>query len=123
MRVPRVRERTATPQELEEDKRRCLAAKAKLPTPAPTPENEANLAAVLVTFARWRKCCCCQALVLYVGANARATGDVECKLCVDIREDLARRLRRTSLPARVGLHLRALFSTSNDNGVALTVGG
>jgi hypothetical protein len=37
-----------------------------------------------------------------------------------IRENLARRLRRTSLPLRAGLHLRSLFTTANDNHEART---
>jgi hypothetical protein len=44
-------------------------------------------------FARWRRCCCCQALVLYVGADCRTTGDVECPTCKGIRADLAKRLK------------------------------
>jgi len=109
------RERVATAEELADEDRRWQAARAK-PAQATKPQ-EGNLAAVLVMFARWRRCCCCQALVLYVGANARATGDVECPTCIGIREDLARRLRpaRPSLPMRAALHLRALFSTANDN--------
>jgi hypothetical protein len=84
------------------------------------PVQEGNLVKCLVVFARWRQCCTCQSLVLYVNANARTTGDVECKTCIGLREDLARRLRpaRPSLPRRVALHLWGLFATtSNDNGV------
>jgi len=111
--IPRVRERTATPAELEEDRRRCLAAKTKPPTPAPA--QEGNLCAVLVTFAAWRKCCVCGSETLYVNEQARTDGDFECGLCVEIRENLAKRLRQTPLPARVAMHLHALWSTANDN--------
>jgi len=109
------RERTATPAELADEAARCRRAREAQRAPAPA--QEGNLCACLVTLARWRRCCTCQSLVLFVNANARATGDVECKTCVDIREDLARRLRpaRPSLPMRAALHLRALFSTANDN--------
>lgn len=108
----RPRERTATQAELAEDRRRCLAAKVK---PAPKPETtEGNLCACLVTFAAWRKCCCCARPVLYVDARCRTDADVECPMCQSIREDLAERLR-PSLPMRAALHLRALFSTANDN--------
>jgi hypothetical protein len=78
--------------------------------------SDANLAATLVLFARWRKCCCCGRPVLYVDARCKTDSDVECPTCVEVREHLAKRLRRTSLPVRAALHLRALFSTSNDNG-------
>ena len=114
--IPRVRERTATPQELAEDRRRCLTAKAK---PAPVPSQEGNLCACLVTFAAWRECCCCSRPVLYVRADCRATGDVECPTCQGIRENLVKRLRR-SLPMRAALHLRALFATANDNAMVLS---
>jgi hypothetical protein len=109
-RVPRVRERTATPEELEEDRRRCLAARSKPPAPI-----EPNLCATLVTFARWRKCCVCGSETLFVDERARTDGDFECGLCVGIRENLAKRLRRTSLAARAALHLWGLFSMGNDN--------
>jgi hypothetical protein len=85
------RSRCATPEELEDEARRWQSAKAK-PAQATKPE-EGNLAAVLVMFARWRRCCCCQALVLYVGADCRTTGDVECPTCQGIRADLAKRLK------------------------------
>ena len=110
--IARVRERTATAEELEEDRRRCLAAKTKAPTPPPA--QEGNLLACLVMLARWRHCCVCGALVLFVNERARTDGDVECGFCVEIRENLAKRLR-PSLPMRAVLHLRALFSTANDN--------
>jgi hypothetical protein len=122
--IPRVRERTATaqertasPTELAEDTERCRRAREAHRPLAPV--QEGNLVKCLVVFARWRQCCTCQSLVLYVNANARTTGDVECKTCIGLREDLARRLRpaRPSLPMRAALHLRALFSTGNDNGV------
>jgi tRNA A37 N6-isopentenylltransferase MiaA len=109
--IPRARERTATPEELEEDRRRCLATRTKT-TPAPI---EGNLCAVLVTFAAWRPCCVCGSLTLYVNENARTDSDFECGLCKEIRESLAKRLR-PSLPMLAALHMRALFSTANDNG-------
>jgi hypothetical protein len=115
--IPRVRERTATPEELEEDRRRCLAAKEKAPTPVPNPaaENEGNLCACLVTFAAWRKCCVCSRPVLFVDARCKADSDVECPTCHGIRRNLARRLRQMPVLERVGLHLRALFLVANDN--------
>ena len=109
--IPRVRERTATPAELEEDRRRCLAAKSKPPTPAPT---EGNLVKCLVVFAAWRKCCVCGSLTLFVDGRCRTDDDFECGFCQGIREDLAKRLR-PPMPMRAALHLRSLFSTANDN--------
>jgi hypothetical protein len=106
------RERVATPAELAEDRRRCLAAKTKPPTPAPA--QEGNLCACLVTFAAWRKCCVCGSETLYVDGRCRTDDDFECGLCQRIREDLAKRLK-PSLPMRAALHLHALFSTANDN--------
>jgi hypothetical protein len=77
--------------------------------------NEANLAATLVMFARWRKCCVCGSETLFVDGRCRTDGDFECGLCQGIREELVKRLRRTSLPARAALHLRALLMPGNDN--------
>jgi hypothetical protein len=34
---------------------------------------------------------------------------------VRVREDLAKRLRRPSLPERVRFHLASIFSVANDN--------
>jgi hypothetical protein len=112
MHTIRVRERTATTEELAEDRRRCLAAKARPPAPAAV--QEGNLCACLVTFAAWRKCCVCSRPVLCVDPRCRTVGDVECPACVRVREDLAKRLR-PSLPLRAALHLWGLFATSNDN--------
>lgn len=109
--ITRVRERTATPAELEEDRRRCLAARMKPPTPAPI---EGNLCAVLVRFAAWRLCCVCGSPTLYVNENTRTDSDFECGLCKGNRESLAKRLRQ-SLPTRAALHVRALFSTAIGN--------
>jgi len=77
MRTIRVRERTATPEELEEDRRRCLAAKAKQPAPA----QEGNLCGALVLLARWRKCSVCDARVLFVNEQARTDGKFICGGC------------------------------------------
>lgn len=119
--IPRVRERTATPQELEEDRRRCAAARTKPPTPAPAAEG--NLVKCLVVFARWRTCSVCRSRpLLFVDARCRTDADVECPTCQRIREDLAKRLK-PSLPLRAALHLRAIFEARNDNGVALMGGG
>jgi hypothetical protein len=109
--IPRVRERTATPEELGEDRRRCLAAKVKPPKPAPI---EGNLCAVLVRFATWRLCCVCGSLTLYVNENARTDSDFECGRCKEVCEILARWLR-PSLPMRAALHLLGLFSKAIDN--------
>jgi hypothetical protein len=109
--IPRDRERTATPTELEEDRRRCLAAKAKAPTPA---SIEGNLCAALVRFAAWRPCRVCGSLTLYVNENVRTDSDFECGRCKQVREILARWLR-PSLPMRAAVHLLGLFSTAIDN--------
>jgi hypothetical protein len=77
--------------------------------------DEGNLAAVLVLFARWRRCCVCGSETLYVNEQARTDTDFECGLCQGIREDLAKKLR-PPLPLRAALHLRALFTTANSNG-------
>ena len=115
MRRIRVRERTATPDELAEDRRRCLAAKAKTPTaPKPAAENEGNLCACLATFAAWRACDACGALVLFVNELARTTGKVVCGRCERRRKALGEQCK-PSLPMRAALHLRGLFSTANDN--------
>jgi hypothetical protein len=111
--IPRVRERTATPEELRDDAERCRHAREKARQVA-EPEPESNLVKCLVTFARWRKCCVCGSETLFVNSQARTEGDFECGLCQRTREDLAESLR-PSLPMRAALHLRALFSTANDN--------
>jgi len=121
MRVPRVRERTADPEELAQDRQRCLAAKAKPPTPAP--ETEVNLCRTLAYLAAWRPCPACGALVLYVNERARTDGKFTCGRCDERREAMGRRLRRPSLHERARFHLAALFTVSNDNGVALMGGG
>jgi hypothetical protein len=113
MRVPRVRERVATPEELAEEARRWERSREAQRAPAPAAEG--NLCAVLVTFAAWRKCCVCARPVLYVDARCRTDDDVECPTCQAVREDLAKRLRRPSLHERVRFHLAGLFATSNDN--------
>lgn len=96
----------------------------KTSNPEPPPEPAGNLASVLVLFARWRRCCVCRAPVLFVNGQCGTDGDVECPTCTGIREELARKLRPVqpanlhlapSLPARVALRLRALWSTANDN--------
>jgi hypothetical protein len=107
------RDRCVTLLELADEAERWRRAREKA-RQAPEP-MEGNLCAVLVTFAAWRPCCVCGSLTLYVNENARTDSDFECGLCKEIRENLAKRLRRPSLPLRVGLHLRALFSTANDN--------
>ena len=113
------RERVATPAELADDRRRCLAAREQHrplaplpPTPAP---SEGNLVKCLVVFAAWRKCCVCGSETLFVDGQCRTDSDCECGLCQGIREDLARRLRRTSLHERARFHLAGLFTTANDN--------
>jgi hypothetical protein len=79
-------------------------------------DDEGNLVKVLVLFGRFRRCSCCGRPVLYVNARCRTDDDdVECPTCQGIREDLARRLR-PPMPTRAALHLRALFTTANDNG-------
>jgi hypothetical protein len=125
----RVPERTATAAELAEDRRRCLAAKANQPTRAPI---EGNLCACLVTFAAWRPCNGCGARVLFVNEQARTTGKFTCGRCDERREALTMQARAYPhleneprdplylLAMRAALHLRALFSTANDNGEART---
>ena len=115
--IPRVRERTASPAEIADETERCRRAKeaSRVLAPKPATEGEGNLCACLVLFARWRKCYVCARPVLYVDARCRTDADVECPTCQAIREELAKRLR-PSLPALTALHLRSLFSTSaNDN--------
>ena len=82
--------------------------------PAPT---EGNLRACLVLLARFRTCSVCSRPVLFVSDQGRSDGDVECPTCVQVREDLARRLRYTKLASRVRAHLADLFATANDNAV------
>jgi hypothetical protein len=100
---------------LADEAQRWERAREAQRAPTPAPAQEGNLAAVLVLFARWRKCCVCSRPVLFVDARCRTDADVECPTCQGIREDLARRLRRPSLPTRAALHLWGLFATSNDN--------
>jgi 3-methyladenine DNA glycosylase Mpg len=113
-RVPRTKERTATPAELADEAARCRRAREAQRAPAPA--QEGNLVKCLVMMAAWRKCCCCNRPVLVVDARCRTDADVECPTCVGIREGLAKRLRFAKLASRVRFHLSALFSTGNDNG-------
>jgi hypothetical protein len=71
------RERTATPEELEEDRRRCLAAKAK----KPAPESQGNLAKTLTMFAAWKPCSSCRCLTLYIDPTVRTDSDFVCGSC------------------------------------------
>jgi len=123
-RPKRPRERVATPLELQDEAERCRRAREThrplAPTPAP---SEGNLVKCLVVFAAWRPCCICGSLTLFVNSQARTEGDVECPSCVRVRENLAKRLQRPPLHERVRFHLASLFTVSNDNGVASTVGG
>jgi hypothetical protein len=98
----------ATPAELDEDRRRWLAA--KVPPPRPKPD-EGNLVGVLRLFAAWKPCASCGARVLFVNSQARTDGDVVCGIC---QLDPAKKLRRPSLPLRMAMHLRSLW-TANDN--------
>ena len=111
-RPKRPRERVATAAELADEAARCRRAREA--QRAPAPPQEGNLCACLVLMARWRKCCVCGSETLFVDERGRSDGDFECGLCKGIREDLAKRLR-PSLPMRAAMHLRALFSTANDN--------
>lgn len=117
--IPRVRERTATPAELADEGKRCRHAREKTRPLATTTEDEGNLCGALVLLARWRRCCCCNRLVLYVNDQARTDGNVECPTCQGVREALARKLRQTPVLERVALHLWGLFATANDNGAQL----
>jgi hypothetical protein len=76
----RVRSRKASLEELEEDRRRCLAAKAPEPEPKPEP-TEGNLCGALVLLARWRKCSVFDARVLFVNEQARTDGEFICGGC------------------------------------------
>jgi hypothetical protein len=111
--IPRVRERTASAQELRDDEERCRRAREKA-RQGTTPANEGNLCKCLVMFAAWRPCCVCGSLTLYVNENVRTDSDFECGRCKEIRENLARWLR-PALPVRAALHLLGLFSTAIDN--------
>ena len=105
--------------------------------------NEGNLVRTLVYLAAWRPCASCGTTVLHVDENARTDTDFICGNCVQRRATLARmfsqirpcrvcgqlsarlidglcyshhaQLVRPSLPERAALHLKALFSTANDN--------
>jgi hypothetical protein len=88
-------------------------ARAKPPTPAPA--QEGNLCACLVTFARWRKCCVCGSETLFVDERGHSDADLECGLCVAVREGLARRLRFAKLASRLRGRLAVLFTSTNDN--------
>ena len=82
------------------------------------PAQEGNLVKCLVLLSAWRRCCVCGSETLFCDERGRSDGDFECGECMGVRKALARRLRRTSLPARVRFHLRALWWTGNDNGEA-----
>jgi hypothetical protein len=81
------------------------------------PAAEGNLCTVLALFARWRRCSGCGLRILFVNAQATTAGDFLCGRCERRREALARECRPpVSLPARVALHLGALWSmVANDN--------
>jgi hypothetical protein len=118
--IPRVRERTATAEELEEDRRRCLAAKAKPPTPE---TDEGNLCRTLAFLAAWKPCTACGARVLYVDEQTRTDTKFICGRCDARGESLGEQAKlaraasrpRRPLPSRVGLHAWGLFSIVNDN--------
>ena len=118
MRTIRVRERTATPEELAEDRRRCLAARAK-----PRPKLEGDLCRALVFLADWKHCEACGASMLFVDENARTDTKFICGRCDERRENLGEQAKlaraasrpRRPLPSRMGLHLWDLFSMANDN--------
>ena len=112
--IPRVRERTATAAELDDETERCRRAREQRRPLAPEPEpSNANLCGALVLLARWRKCAVCGSETLYVNEQAQTEGDFECGLCVQVREDLAKRLRYVKLASRVRFHLGALFANDN----------
>lgn len=86
-------------------------ARAKPPTPAPA--QEANLCGALVLLARWKKCAVCGSETLFTDERGRSDADFECGLCVEVRADLARRLRYVKLASLVRFHLGALFANDN----------
>ncbi|MGD0836907.1 MAG: hypothetical protein ABSB49_09730 [Polyangia bacterium] len=114
--VPRQKqpkERTATPEELAEERRRCIAAR-----------DEARLAAALAsdelataTFAAWWDCSVCGSSTLVLDKVGPAPRAFACGLCESARQDLAKRLRKPSLATRI---LNALgFFASRGNAEAL----
>ncbi len=114
------RERVATQAEIADATRRCREAREQHRVLAPAPEpQQANLCGALVLLARWRRCSICGSESLFTDERGRADSDVECGLCVQVREDLAKRLRFVKLSERVRFHLGALCSTGNDNGGAV----
>ena len=76
---------------------------------------ERNLCRTLVFLAAWKSCRSCSARVLYVDEQARTDSEFICGRCDERREAMGKRLSRPSLPLRMALHLRSLFSTANDN--------
>lgn len=103
-RVPRERERTATPEELQEDRRRHLAAKAAT-SPISGPAPHGNLAHGLQLFADWKDCPACKRRLLLL------TGGELCGSCVGFIPPR----KAPSIHTRVAIHLHALFGTVNDN--------
>lgn len=99
-RVPRARERTAPPEELVEDRRRCLAAKE--PPTAPAPTDEGNLCSVLRLFAAWRPCSSCGARVLFVDEQVRTDSAFLCGRCESRRKTLGRIFSRLQPCRRCG---------------------
>ena len=110
----RVQERVISAAEAADETERCRRAREARRVLAPEP-IEGNLCAVLVFLAHWKKCAVCGSETLFVDERGRSDGDFECGLCVEIREDLAKRLRYTKLASSVRAHLQAL-SSANDNG-------
>lgn len=106
--IPRERERTASPAELEDERQRWVRA-----TTPPAPEG--NLCACLVTLAAYRQCSCCRAPVIFVNEQARTDGDVVCGRCEKRREDLGKQCRK---PAAKGCPHCGSLATFLDGPIA-----
>ena len=110
-RKARPRERVASPQELQKDRRRWLEATAPK-------TDESDLCKTLKRFAQWRKCSTCGSFVLYVDENLQTDTACVCGRCKAKGEPIS---LRWSLPARVLLHLHSMFLAANDNHEGTTV--
>lgn len=105
-RVPRVPERTATPEELAEETRRSQEAREQNRPLAPLPTDEGNLCSVLALFAAWRPCNCCGRRVLFVDERMQTNTTFLCGRCEMRRATLGMMFRQIQ-PCRVCRQLSA----------------
>jgi hypothetical protein len=109
--IPRVRERTATAAELEEEHRRCLEARDAARLQAALACDELATA----TFAAWWNCSACGSETLVLDKAGPPPRAFVCALCERAKHDLAKRLRKPSLYDRIKTALG--FFASNDGEV------